>query len=129
MNTLEKKPDQPLMEETGDIIACAIEVSKTLGCGHSEEAYEHALAIEFGLRNIAYTYKQRFPLTYKGTFIGEFVANLIVFDKVAIEVRVTDNIANGDYAQVVNTLKASGCKVGLILNFKNATLQTRRVSL
>lgn len=115
--------------ETHQIIGCAMEVLNILGHGLPEKPYENALVVELGLRNITYTQQPRFNVVYKGTRVGEYVPDLIAFNKIVVETKVIENIGDHEIGQILNYLKISGLKVGLLLNFKRAKLEWKRIAL
>ena len=115
--------------ETHQIIGCAMEVLNILGHGLPEKPYENALVVEFGLRNIAYTQQPRFNVVYKGTKVGEYIPDLIAFNKIVVETKVIENIGDHEIGQILNYLKISDLKVGLLLNFKRAKLEWKRIAL
>ena len=111
------------------ILGCAMEVLNILGHGLPEKPYENALVVEFGMRNITYTQQPRFNVVYKGTRVGEYVPDLIAFNKIVVETKVIENIGDHEIGQSLNYLKISGLKVGLLLNFKRAKLEWKRIVL
>ena len=116
-------------EEVYNIINCAIEVLNTLGCGLLEKPYENALCVEFMTRQIPFEQQKRFNIIYKNYKIGEFIPDLLVYGKIIIDTKTIDKITDLERGQVLNYLKITGCRVGLILNFKHATLQWARLVL
>ena len=116
-------------EETGQIIGSAMEVLNVLGHGMVEKIYENSLAVEFQLRSIPYWQQQRFPVLYKSVTVGEFVPDLIVFEGVVVDTKVIERITDHEIGQVLNYLKITGLQVGLILNFKRARLEWKRLVL
>lgn len=116
-------------DETHQIIGCAMEVLNTLGHGLLERPYENALCVEFGLRKIPYNQQPRFDVTYKSVKVGEYVPDLIVFDQIVVDTKTIDRITNHEKGQILNYLKITGLRVGLLLNFKYAKLQWERVVL
>lgn len=118
----------PLREETDEIIGTGIEVHKNLGAGFLEIVYKDALEYEFSQKEIAYQREKEYVITYKDTILPHtFFADFVVFDKVILEIKAKEGIANIDMAQTLNYLKCSGCKVGLILNFGKSKLDIKRV--
>ncbi len=111
------------------ILGCAMKVLNILGHGLPEKPYENALVVEFGLRNITYTQQPRFNVVYKGTRVGEYVPDLIAFNKIVVETKVIENIGDHEIGQILNYLKISGMKVGLLLNFKRVKLEWKRIVL
>jgi len=116
-------------EETHEIIGSAIEVLNTLGHGLLEKPYENALCVEFGLRNIRFAQQPRFDVVYKTVKVGEYIPDLIVFDKIVVDTKTIERIGDHEKGQILNYLKISGLHVGLILNFKYAKLQWKRLAL
>ena len=118
-----------LKNETGWIIGCAMEVLNTLGHGLLEKPYENALAVEFNLKNIPYQKQPRFDVNYKGVKVGEYVPDLIAFNQVVVETKTIEKITNHEVGQILNYLKITKMKVGIVLNFKYAKLEWKRVIL
>jgi GxxExxY protein len=116
-------------EEVFQIIACAIEVLNTLGHGIIEKPYENALAVEFGLRKIPFRQQPPFEILYKGQNIGLFIPDLIVFDTVIVDTKVIDGITNHERGLMLNYLRITKLRVGVILNFKHRKLEWERVVL
>jgi GxxExxY protein len=109
------------------IIASALEILNTLGCGLLEKPYENALAVEFKIRNMPFHQQKRFTVTYKSVEIGEYKADLIVFDKIIVEIKTVERITNIERAQLINYLKITGLQLGIILNFKHSILEWERI--
>ncbi len=74
-------------EEVFQIVGCAFEVLNSLGHGLLEKPYENALAVEFGIRGIPFVQQPRFPVIYKSVNVGEYVPDLIVFDKIIVDTK------------------------------------------
>ena len=118
----------PLKEETDLIIGIGIEIHKILGHGFLEIVYKDAFEYEFRKRLTTYEREKEFNILYKGVSLPhKFFADFIVFGKVILEIKAKDGIPDEDYAQTINYLKCSGCKVGLILNFGKIKLDIKRV--
>lgn len=113
--------DDNLIENkiTFDIIAAAIEVHKILGGpGLLESIYEDALAYEFELRQIPFQRQLAIPVFYKGTSVRDALRlDLLVDDRIIIEVKATEKILDVHSAQVLTYLRLTHRKLGLILNF------------
>lgn len=114
-------------ELTGRIIGAAMEVHNTLGNGYPEVIYQRALAIEFDLRGIQYVRELEMPLSYKGHNIGSRRADFFVERTVMVELKAIIELEDGDLAQAINYLEASGMDVGLLLNFGSRSLEFKRV--
>lgn len=116
-------------DEVYKIVGCALEVLNTLGHGLLEKPYENALVVEFQQQGIPYSQQPRFPVFYKTVNVGEYVPDLIVFDKIIVDTKVIEKIGNIEKAQIINYLKITGLRVGLLLNFKHARLEWERLVL
>lgn len=107
-----------LADETYEVVGAAMEVYYKLGPGFLEHVYHQALSIEFSLRSIPFRSQERFVIDYKGHILDrEYVADFFCFDQVIVEIKAESALSPVDYAQVINYLKVSGCRVGLIFNF------------
>lgn len=118
-----------LKKEVFLVVGCAMEVLNTLGHGLLEKPYENALAVEFRLNGIPCKQQPRFDVIYKSVRVGEYVHDLIVFDQIVVETKTIDRIADLERGQILNYLKISQLRVGLILNFKRPTLEWERLVL
>ena len=114
-------------EQTSQIINCAFEVINDLGHGLLEKPYESALAVELNIRNIKFSQQKRFQIIYKGVEVGEYIPDLIVYDSIVVDTKVIDKITSHELGQMLNYLKITNLKVGLILNFNKAKLEYKRV--
>ena len=105
-----------------------MEVLNTLdmACG---KPYENALVVEFGLKNIPFRQQQRFDVIYKSIKVGEYIPDLIAFDQIVVDTKTIEKITDVERGQILNYLKITGLKVGLILNFKRAKLEWERLVL
>ena len=119
----------PLQQETDLILRAAIEIHKILGAGFLEIVYKDAFEYETQRQNFKYEREKEYLIHYKETILRHrFYADFVVFDKVIVEIKAKERgIAEEDYAQTLNYLKCSGCKVGLILNFAKLKLEIKRV--
>lgn len=115
--------------EVYQIVACAIEVLNTLGHGIVEKPYENALAVEFQLRGIPFRQQPVFDVRYKETKVGLFVPDLIAFDAVVIDTKVIDRITDHERGLMLNYLRITKLRVGVILNFKYRKLEWERLAL
>lgn len=116
-------------EEVRLIVGCAFEVLNTLGHGLLEKPYENALCVEFKLRNIPFAQQPRFNVVYKGVKVGDYIPDLIAFENIIIDTKTIERITDIERGQVLNYLKITGRKVGLILNFKHPRLEWERLVL
>ena len=118
-----------LKEEVFQIVGCAIEVLNTLGHGLVEKPYENALVIEFSLRKIPFKQQPSYDVLYKSHKIGLFVPDLIVFDALVVDTKVIDKITDHERGLMLNYLRVTGLRVGVILNFKHRKLEWERIAL
>jgi len=118
-----------LKTEVFQIVGCAIEILNTLGHGLLEKPYENALVVEFGLRKIHFRQQPSFDALYKGQKIGVFVPDLIVFESVVVDTKVIERISDHERGLMLNYLRITGLRVGLILNFKHRKLEWERIAL
>ena len=110
-------------ELTEKIIGCAIEVHRALGPGLLESAYVGALAIELAHHRVSFDRQRRVPLEYRGVSIGEYHIDLIVEDRVVVEIKSVLRLEPVFEAQVLTYLKISRLRVGLLLNFNKGVLK------
>jgi GxxExxY protein len=114
-------------EEVFQIVGCAIEVLNTLGHGLVEKPYENALAVEFRLRNVPFRQQPLFDVLYKGHKVGLFIPDLIAFDAVVVDTKVVERITDHERGLMLNYLRITNLRVGVILNFKRAKLEWERI--
>ena len=117
---------------TETVIGGAIEVHRELGPGLLESAYQRALERELTLRGIPFLAQKVCPVTYKGMMIEDaYRLDLLVDDKLVVELKTVDAFAEVHDAQVLTYLKFSGCSVGLLINFRTKLLKNglRRLAL
>lgn len=122
-----KIQDFQYRELTEKIIEAAFEVMKELGSGFLESVYEKALLIV--LRQKGMTARSQVPLkvSFCGEVVGEFFADVLVDDKVIVELKAVKALLPEHQAQLINYLKATGIDVGLLINFGTPKLEVRRV--
>lgn len=124
-------PDGKLFEAeaTRAIIGAAMEVHNEIGFGLHEKPYENALVVKFGLRGIQFTQQENFTVLYKNVEVGRYIPDLIAFGKVVVDTKVVEKITDLDKGRMLNYLRITGLKVGLILNFKHPKLEWSRLVL
>lgn len=114
---MRQEPSEEVDRLASAVIGAAIEVHRILGPGYLEKTYEEALAIEFGLRGIAFSRQHPIALTYKGHAIGEGRLDFLVGGELVVELKTVDALAEIHKAQVISYLKATGHILGLLINF------------
>jgi GxxExxY protein len=117
----------PHKELTRKIIGAAMEVYKTLACGFLESVYEEALTLEFRLQNIEFERQKPLDVFYKGTKVKQFVCDFLVEGSVLVELKAIKELTPLETGQVLNYLKSTDLKLGLLLNFGASSLQYKRV--
>ncbi|MCP4156276.1 MAG: GxxExxY protein [bacterium] len=105
-------------KEVFDIVGAAIEVHKELGAGFLESVYEEAMVWESGARGISCDTQVTLPVYYKGRKLEKgFIADFIAYNKIIVELKCITRLTKREDAQIINYLKATGLKVGLLINF------------
>ena len=117
----------PHKELTRKIIGTAMEVYNTLGCGFLESVYEEALTLEFRLQSIEFERQKPLDVFYKGTKVKQFVCDFLVEGSVLVELKAIKELTPLETGQVLNYLKSTDLKLGLLLNFGASSLQYKRV--
>ena len=102
------------------VIGAAFEVANVIGAGFLEKVYERALIHELALRGVSAKAQVSFPISYKGKYLGEYAADLVVGEKVIVELKCVDRFANEHLAQCINYLKASRLSVALLIQLPEA---------
>jgi len=115
--------------ETEKIIGFAFEVLNEVGHGLNEKIYENSLTVLFKLNHIAFDQQRRFQVFFREVPVGEFIPDLIAFGSVVVDTKVIDRITDHERGQMLNYLRITKLRVGLILNFKNARLEWDRIVL
>jgi GxxExxY protein len=124
----DEHPDKLLHRATTEtIIGAAFEVHQQLGYGFLERVYQRALQVELIRRGVAAEIERRIQVQYKGVVVGDYDADLIVGDSVAVEIKVNPQYDKRDEAQLLNELKATGLKVGLLINFGRNRVEYKRL--
>ena len=112
---------------TQKIIGTAMEVHRELGSGFLEYVYEEALSYELNLRKISFERQKELDIYYKDLLIPKkYKPDLIVENKVIVEIKATSGLTEIEEAQLLNYLKATKMRVGLLLNFGTKSLEVKR---
>ena len=115
--------------EVFQIVGSAIEVLNMLGHGLVEKPYENALVVELRSRNIPVRQQPVFDVLYEEQKVGLFIPDLIAFDAVVVDAKVVDQITDHERGLILNYLRITQLRVGLILNFKHRKLEWERIVL
>lgn len=116
-------------ELSGQVIAAAIEVHKKLGPGFIESLYEEALKLELANRRIPFESQKVIEVFYEGKRIGEHRLDMLVDGVLVVELKAVEGFEDIHFAQVKSYLRASGTKLGLLLNFNATQLSIKRIVL
>ncbi len=109
------------------IIGASYKISNTLGAGFLEKVYENALSHELRKEKINVEQQKPIKVYYESVVVGDYFADLIVNETVIVELKTAKHIDNIHLAQTLNYLKATGLKLGLIINFGNPKVEIKRV--
>jgi GxxExxY protein len=114
-------------EETGNIIACALEVHEILGNGFQEVIYQRALFIEMNLQGIEHIREKEMEIFYKSEKIGTRRVDFLVLSNISVEIKAVIQLEDVHLAQAINYLEAYNLEVGLLINFGSKCLESKRV--
>ncbi len=124
------KQEYPFQKESFQIIGICMEVHRILGKGLLEIVYKDAIEYELKKKKISYMREKKYEVEYKGIILPHyFFADFVLFDKIILEVKAQKGIVDNHYAWVINYLAISKCPLGLIINFGENSLVTKRVIL
>ncbi|MCX6158473.1 MAG: GxxExxY protein [Ignavibacteriae bacterium] len=120
--------DYPFRAETERIIGLCMKVHSTLGFGFLEAVYQEALEYEFRRNGVTFIPEKELVINYDGYRLKKtYKSDFICYDNIILELKAVDNISNEHYSQVLNYLKATGFKLGLLVNFGSKSLQFKRI--
>ena len=121
------KPEYPLSDVTSEIIAAAMQVHRNLGPGFEEVIYQRTLALELQAESLEFSREVWIDVIYRGVNIGKQRVDFIV-EGVMVEIKAQSELEDVHYVQALSYLKASGFRVGLLLNFSAPSLQIKRLA-
>lgn len=117
-------------DEVFAFIGAAIEVHRQLGSGFLESVYEEALIIELGVRQIPFVSQPKLNIYYKENPLTKVcIPDLLIFETIVVELKAVDQLTNREVAQVLNYLKATKLRLGLLVNFGKEKLDWQRIIL
>ena len=117
VNHVKEDIEMKIDELTEKVIGCAYRVHNELGTGFLEKVYENALRIELAEAGFAVKQQHPIPVTYHGQVVGEFYADLLIPDRLIVELKAVQKMAKEHEVQLVNYLTATGIDDGLLINF------------
>lgn len=115
-------------EVTEKVIGAAMQISNVLGTGFLEKVYQNALVYELRKLNLSVGEEVAIEIYYDGFKVGEYRADIIVAQSVIVEVKAAKAIDDVHQAQLLNYLKATGLKVGLVINFGTPRIGIKRLA-
>lgn len=113
---------------SGAVIGCAFTVHNTLGAGFLEKVYGNALAHELRKRDLAVAQQRGIKVVYDGTVVGDYFADLLVEERLLVELKTVKALEEAHCAQCMNYLRATGLQLCLLLNFGKPRLEIKRVA-
>ena len=116
-------------ELTYQINGAIFEVNRVLGAGFLEKIYEKALLFELSERGLNAECQVPIKVNYKGTEVGDYFADIVVEDKIILEIKAIEKLLKVHEAQILNYLKATGYKIGLLVNFTHPKAEIKRFIL
>jgi GxxExxY protein len=111
---------------TEQIIGAAFEVYRVLGYGFLEKVYQRAMQVELQLRGMKAELEPKLKVQFKGVVVGDYAADLLVEDVVIVELKTVPSYNPADEAQLINELKGTGIRVGLLINFGRQKVEFER---
>jgi GxxExxY protein len=105
------------------------EVNRVLGPGFLEKVYENALLVELRKRGLKAYSQVPIKVSYKGEMVGEYIADILVEDKVIVELKAVESLEKIHEAQLLNYLRATGIQAGLLVNMKHRKAEINRMVL
>lgn len=109
------------------IIGIAIKVHKELGPGFLENVYEEALKVEFFAQYLQFESQKEIKIQYQGVEVGAHRLDLVVDNKIIVELKAVKELADIHFAQIRSYLKATGLRIGLLINFAKPILEVKRI--
>ena len=116
-------------DETHRIIGCCMEVHNAIGHGLHEKIFENSLVVEFGDQQIPVEQQPHYPVIYKSVEVGKYIPDLICFEQIILDTKTIKEITDRVIGKMLNYLRITKLKVGLIVNFKKPKLEWKRVVL
>ena len=114
--------------ESYEIVGAIIAVHKELGCGYLERVYQDALEYEFKMRKIPHEREKSIQVMYKGHPLGEqYRADFVCYGKIIVELKAVEELSSIHRAQVLNYLKATGFRLGILVNFGEQMARIERL--
>lgn len=111
------------------VVGAAMEVHRELGPGFLEKVYENSMIVVFERDQVPAVQQYPIPVFFQGNKVGNYIADIVVADKIIVELKTVNSITDVHVAQVMNYLKATGKRLCIIINFKGQSLEYKRIIL
>ena len=119
--------DFSLQPVTQQLIGAAFEVHNVLGFGFLEKVYQRAMQVELQLRGIKVELEPKLQVQFKGVIVGDYAADLLVADKIIVELKTDPAYQSVHEAQLLNELRGTGIKLGYLINFGRERVKYKRM--
>ncbi|MCZ6672653.1 MAG: GxxExxY protein [Verrucomicrobia bacterium] len=129
MDTNEHESKVMYAEEVYQIIGFSMNLLKAVGHGFHEKIYENGLVVDFKQESIEYLQQPEYKIDYRGEILGVFIPDLISHGKIVIDTKTIDRITDHERGKMLNYLRTTEMRLGLIINFKHAKLEWERIVL
>ena len=116
-------------EITYEINGAVFEINRVLGAGFLEKVYQNALMVELKGRGLKAESQVPIKVLYKDNVVGEYIADILVEEKVIVELKTVESLDRIHEAQLLNYLKATGIQLGLLVNFTHPKAEIKRMVL
>ncbi len=116
-------------DEVYKIIGASLSILNGIGHGLNEKPYENALAVEFAHLEIPFDQQKQFPVLWRNVQVGVYIPDLIPYGKIIVDTKTINKITDHERGQMINYLRITGLKLGLIINFKKPSLEWERIVL
>ena len=124
---LSSTKDYSLQPVTQQLIGAAFEVHNVLGYGFLERVYQRAMQVELQSRGLKAELEPRIKVQFKGVIVGDYAADLLVEEKIIIELKTDPAYQSTHEAQLLNELRGTGIKVGYLINFGRERVEYKRM--
>lgn len=129
MDTNRSESDMLYPEQVYQLIGFALRVQKAVGHGYHEKIYENGLVVDLKENEVGFLQQPRFEVEYKGVKLGYYIPDLIIHGKIVLDTKIVDRITDHERGQMLNYLRLTKMRLGLIINFKHAKLEWERIVL
>ena len=121
------KHDLLYPELSYDIVGCAYNVYDELGPGHTEKVYQKAMSLALKEKGLSFTEQMQYPVKFRSEIVGKGIVDLLVEEKIIIELKKDDLFSKTHILQVLNYMKLTNCKLAILPNFAHRGLQFKRI--